>query len=326
MALNGIYRFLYYYLIKKIHVKDVPSGLEDDVFDLPGVELGKYALQLPPPVDSDADGAPSSKHLNNSRDDLSRQAFEMQPLEKQPLMQEMSVRLEGVEFQLNDSNVRFSSRFNEIETKIEGILQALNIGLPKVRDAGQTIESQSSVASAPSLTPAIHTISVSGEVPMLQPALYYNAPNLVAALGQRPANPISAEPALSHTPTAHDVPAHGEVTRIQPTHNLSKPVIPVNLSIESQRSVAPPPSITPEMHTVPVDGEVPGIEPTFSYHPPNLVAAHEQALGYPIGAGPAHSTATEPNDIHADGVAQKNRKKSDLPNILLDTIEFACSL
>jgi hypothetical protein len=133
------------------------------VFDLPGVELGKYALQLPPPVDSDADGAPSSKHLYDSR-----QAFEMQPLEKQPLMQEMSVRLEGVEFKLNkldDSHVHFSSRFNEIETKIEGILQALNIGLPKVRDAGQTIESQSSVAPAPSITPEMHTVPVDGQIP-----------------------------------------------------------------------------------------------------------------------------------------------------------------
>ncbi len=38
--------------MKKIPIKDVPSGLEEYVFDLDGVELGKYALQLPPPSDT----------------------------------------------------------------------------------------------------------------------------------------------------------------------------------------------------------------------------------------------------------------------------------
>ena len=132
MALNGIYRFLYYYLMKKIPVQDVPSGLEDDVFDLPGVELGKYALQLPPPATTDSNhDAPPLNHRGISQADSSRQTFEMQPFEKQPLMQEMSSRLEGVEFQLNDNSIRFASRLNEIETKVEGILQALKIGLSK---------------------------------------------------------------------------------------------------------------------------------------------------------------------------------------------------
>ncbi len=52
MALNGVYRFLYFFLIKKIPIKEVPSGLEEHVFDVEGVELGKYALQLPPPSDN----------------------------------------------------------------------------------------------------------------------------------------------------------------------------------------------------------------------------------------------------------------------------------
>ena len=36
MALNGVYRFLYFFLIKKIPIKEVPSGLEEYVFDVEG--------------------------------------------------------------------------------------------------------------------------------------------------------------------------------------------------------------------------------------------------------------------------------------------------
>jgi hypothetical protein len=106
MAVNGVYRFLYFFLMKKIPIKDVPSGLEEYVFDLDGVELGKYGLQLPPPSDVKVSPVDS--------DDTTKNELEMHPvdcaekkskayytvdltaIEFQPLIQ----RIEGIESQM----------------------------------------------------------------------------------------------------------------------------------------------------------------------------------------------------------------------------------
>ena len=180
MALNGVYRFLYFYVMKKIPIKDVPSGLEEYVFDLEGVELGKYALQLPLPSDNkispidledskhstmqmqQVDGADKASKPHYSVD-LS--AIELQPLiqrmesiesqmsqlrsnnpsklvrsvekphmdsskmEEQPLIQ----RIESIETQIQSMGSRFDgkiesidSRFNGVEAKLNGILEALS--------------------------------------------------------------------------------------------------------------------------------------------------------------------------------------------------------
>jgi len=83
MALNGVYRFLYFFLMKKIPIKDVPSGLEEYVFDLDGVELGKYALQLPPPSDTKVvpveEGA-AAGGLSKPHYSVDLSAIELQPL------------------------------------------------------------------------------------------------------------------------------------------------------------------------------------------------------------------------------------------------------
>jgi hypothetical protein len=169
MALNGVYRFLYFFLMKKIPIKDVPSGLEEFVFDLEGVELGKYALELPLPSDNkvsphDLDDSKKNAmqmQISDSADkamkpyysvDLS--AIELQPLiqrmenieiqmsqlqsnnpskivrsfekphtdssatERQPLNQ----RMESIENQIQ----AMDSRFNGVEAKLNGILEALS--------------------------------------------------------------------------------------------------------------------------------------------------------------------------------------------------------
>jgi hypothetical protein len=113
MALNGVYRFLYFYLMKKIPIKDVPSGLEEYVFDLEGVELGKYALQLPPPSDN--------KVSPDDSDDSKKNAMQMQvgdgaektskayysvdlsAIELQPLLQRME-NIENQMMQLRSNN------------------------------------------------------------------------------------------------------------------------------------------------------------------------------------------------------------------------------
>ena len=153
MAINGVYRFLYFYLMKKIPIKDVPSGLEDDVFDLEGVELGKYALQLPPPSDNKV--SPDSNDLikgqNGTAGTISKAQYsvDMSAVELQPLidkvesnMSENVARFSGVDsrFDRMDSRLiemdsrfdgmdsRFNgidSRFDGIEAKLNGILEAL---------------------------------------------------------------------------------------------------------------------------------------------------------------------------------------------------------
>ena len=139
MALNGMYRFFYFYLMKKIPIKDVPSGLEDDVFDLEGVELGKYALQLPPPSDNKV--APDSNDLikgqNGTEGTISKAQYsvDMSAVELQPLIDKMEsnmsenvARLNGVDsrFDSMDSRlIEMDSRFDGIEAKLNGILKAL---------------------------------------------------------------------------------------------------------------------------------------------------------------------------------------------------------
>ena len=135
MAVNGVYRFLYYYLMKKIPIKDVPSGLEDDVFDLEGVELGKYALQLPPPTGKVApEPADEDKTFNKLQ--LSRESLvDVSEIELQPLIHRIDSRFEIMERQNAevrakfeaDFEAKFEARFNEIDKKMNGIFTQLQL-------------------------------------------------------------------------------------------------------------------------------------------------------------------------------------------------------
>ncbi len=155
MAINGVYHFLYYFLLKKIPIKDVPSGLEDDVFDLPDIELGKYALQLPPPTDTDPDRAVFlSKYLNTSHENASEQTSEMQSFEKQPLIAEISTRLDGAKIQIMSRNIRLQ--------KIEGILQALQLGLGHDNSAVPSNQSESRFLATSSLAATNQEVSPDG--------------------------------------------------------------------------------------------------------------------------------------------------------------------
>ena len=126
MAINGVYRFLYFYLIKKIPIKDVPSGLEDDVFDLEGVELGKYALQLPPPSDSKV--SPDSNDLikgqNGTEGAISKAQYsvDLSAIELHPLIQRMESQISENVARLNGVD----SRFDGMDAKLNGILEALS--------------------------------------------------------------------------------------------------------------------------------------------------------------------------------------------------------
>ena len=161
MALNGMYRFFYFYLMKKIPIKDVPSGLEDDVFDLEGVELGKYALQLPPP--SDTKVSPDSNDLNKedsgTEGTISKAQYsvDMSAVELQPLIDKvesnmsenvarlngMDSRFDGIDSRLIGVDSRFDGmdsrfvgvdsrfdgmdfRFDGMDAKLNGILEALS--------------------------------------------------------------------------------------------------------------------------------------------------------------------------------------------------------
>jgi hypothetical protein len=131
MALNGVYRFLYFYLIKKVPIKDVPSGLEDDVFDLKNVELGKYALQLPPPSDKlppptnvfNAKVAPEPADEDGAFTKISRDSsVELHEIELQPLIKKyIDSRFENMEGQHADSNARFDARFDALEAKLSAL-------------------------------------------------------------------------------------------------------------------------------------------------------------------------------------------------------------
>jgi len=137
MAINGVYRFLYFYLMKKIPIKDVPSGLEDDVFDLEGVELGKYALQLPPPSDNKV--SPDSNDLikgqNGTEGTISKAQYsvDMSAIELQPLIQKVEKMESQHEARFSGMDSRFDgldSRFDGMDAKLNGILEALS-QLPK---------------------------------------------------------------------------------------------------------------------------------------------------------------------------------------------------
>ena len=142
MALNGVYRFLYFFLIKKIPIKEVPSGLEDYVFDVEGVELGKYALQLPPPSDNKVvplkgDAAKVGTSSDHQAIDLS--SVELQPLISRIDMIEeqnsqnskiMDSKFEDMDAKFEKMNSKIDgvdSRFDGIDAKLAGILQALKV-------------------------------------------------------------------------------------------------------------------------------------------------------------------------------------------------------
>ena len=145
MALNGVYKFLYFFLIKKIPIKDVPSGLEDDVFELEGVELGKYALQLPPPSDNKV--SPDGDSETAGTKSKAQYSVDLSAIELSPLIQKIESqisdnvgRLNAVDSRFNETDSRFNavdsrfdvmdSRFDGVDSKLKGILEALS-QLPK---------------------------------------------------------------------------------------------------------------------------------------------------------------------------------------------------
>jgi hypothetical protein len=147
MALNGAYRFLYFFLMKKIPIKDVPSGLEEYVFDLDGVELGKYALQLPPPSDTKvapAEEGAAAGGLSKPHYSVDLSAIELQPLiqrvesaeiNSSKKFESIDSRLNGLDSKFNGVDSKFNgmdsrfdgmdSRFDALDAKLAGILQAL---------------------------------------------------------------------------------------------------------------------------------------------------------------------------------------------------------
>jgi hypothetical protein len=133
--------------MKKIPIKDVPSGLEDDVFDLEGVELGIYALQLSPPSDNKVIPVSNdlNKELSRTEDVISKSHYsvDLSAVELQPLIDKMEsqmsenvVRLDAMDSRFDGVDTRFDgidTRFDGIEAKLNGILKALikPIELPK---------------------------------------------------------------------------------------------------------------------------------------------------------------------------------------------------
>jgi hypothetical protein len=115
MALNGVYRFLYYFVMKKIPIKDVPSGLEEYVFDLDGVELGKYALQLPPP--SDTKVAPLEEGAATGGLSKPHYSVDLSAIELQPLIQ----RVESIEINNSKNFESIDSRFESTDSRFDGI-------------------------------------------------------------------------------------------------------------------------------------------------------------------------------------------------------------
>ena len=120
--------------MKKIPIKDVPSGLEDDVFELEGVELGKYALQLPPP--SDTKVAPAERDEGNGDLTKPRYTVDLGAIELQPLIQRLEsaeskfngidIRIDGIDSKFNGRIDGIDSRFDVMEAKLNGILEALS--------------------------------------------------------------------------------------------------------------------------------------------------------------------------------------------------------
>jgi hypothetical protein len=130
MALNGVYRFLYYFLMKKIPIKDVPSGLEDDVFELEGVELGKF----PPPSGTKVAPAEGDGDLSKPRYSVDLSAIELQPLIQRVESMDskfngIDIRIDGLESRFDAVDSKFNgidSRFDGMEAKLNGILEALS--------------------------------------------------------------------------------------------------------------------------------------------------------------------------------------------------------
>jgi hypothetical protein len=130
MALNGVYRFLYFFLIKKIPIKEVPSGLEEHVFDVEGVELGKYALQLPPPSDNKV--VPVKGDMVKFDGSTAHQTVELGSVELQPLIsridmveEQNSNNFKRIDEKVDSKFEAIDSRFDGIDAKLAGILQAL---------------------------------------------------------------------------------------------------------------------------------------------------------------------------------------------------------
>ena len=119
MALNGVYRFLYFFLIKKIPIKEVPSGLEEYVFDVEGVELGKYALQLPPPSDNKV--VPVKGDAVKFDASSAHQTVDLSSVELQPLIS----RIDAIDEKVDSKFSAIDSRFDGMDAKLAGILQAL---------------------------------------------------------------------------------------------------------------------------------------------------------------------------------------------------------
>lgn len=137
MALNGVYRFLYFFLIKKIPIKEVPSGLEEHVFDVEDVVFGKYALQLPPPSDNKV--VPVKGDMAKFDGSTAHQTVELSSVELQPLISRMDVMEEqnsnnfkriddnfkGIDEKVDSKFEAIDSRIDGIDAKLAGILQAL---------------------------------------------------------------------------------------------------------------------------------------------------------------------------------------------------------
>jgi hypothetical protein len=133
MALNGVYRFLYFFLIKKIPIKEVPSGLEEYVFDVEGVELGKYALQLPPPSDNKV--VPVKGDAVKFDASSAHQTVDLSSVELQPLISRIdtieeqnsqnSNNLKRIDEKVDSKFSAIDSRFDGVDAKLSGILQAL---------------------------------------------------------------------------------------------------------------------------------------------------------------------------------------------------------
>jgi hypothetical protein len=119
------------------------------VFDLDGAELGKYALQLPPPSDTKVvpveEGA-AAGGLSKPHYSVDLSAIELQPLiqrvesaesNNSKKFESIDSRFDGMDSKFNGIDSRFDgmdskfigidSRFDGLDAKFAGILQALKV-------------------------------------------------------------------------------------------------------------------------------------------------------------------------------------------------------
>jgi hypothetical protein len=150
----------------------------------------------------------------------------------------------------------------------------------------------------------------------------------VVSGGQSIETPSSFRPALYLTPATHAIPVYGQAPRMQPAlhHNPPDLVVAAGLTYDSKISCTPSLFLTPAAHEVPVCAEGPKVQEALHHNPTNLVVSGGQSIETPSSFRPDPSLTPATHEIHADGAAPKARQKSDLPNILLDSIEFAVSL